>query len=783
MTQTSRDAAPDVATAHLSPTSAHGSPAIMTGDHILSAIEEKRYAIAKREISALLAQAPRKLYYQALNASYLVATAPPQEAADACHAVRKQHPTDTPTLEILFNCYKKLALVDDAQTTLEIAANRSLSEGLLLTWFKKAYSSFDYPSMRTCASALCKKSPLSRTYKFYSAFATYIWSLDRDDARAALDLAILLLAKVQPFQNSDEACLYAKLLTMVGRFSDVVQTIRLISQRPLELTLMYLSSLEETENWVDLQKETQVLLFEEAFNDYDTWKRYIRSLHKLGKSFADAASKVELGSRNSYVANIYLHEVYGLNLGPPTDTYFEVFQTKPCCALDLSNFDIPTSFLSKINIKRETLLAKSDIEPEDAAILLNIEKINLFHGSKVDWKSYSKFEKSEFSDLFLASMIQDMDAGFTTSTTLKYIVQLENLAKKDPENFYIKVWLLNLYSLVNTPGLALETYQELKIKMIQHDVLAYKLNLNPSLKNLDELIKIYRFYLTSEEQVTKFLEVAVKKGLYTKLEDLFTFGKRLADSFLKHLLVANILRMSRFLGHEYYGYFLDVAQDKRTEILSELFVTSDNRDFETDYKFGFKVGKVSLFSQEAEKSTEYIQLLYAKEFLISEQNPQLIPELLKTFERLMASKHLLNAMPPSDQYFFTLYLNLFTACRGQNIDCTPFVEHVIQNADFAVIKERFLAKTTPLSSSANQILTSVSELVKVIKSISDEKRLLDLATRVQKDLVGYIITNPELSFFKDIRLTLEIENLNSTFVGSQMDKIEDAVRDAKFKLK
>ncbi|KAM9886929.1 hypothetical protein OXX69_013529, partial [Metschnikowia pulcherrima] len=164
---------------------------------------------------------------------------------------------------------------------------------------------------------------------------------------------------------------------------------------------------------------------------------------------------------------------------------------------------------------------------------------------------------------------------------LEHIVRLEDFAKRDPENFNIKLWLLNLYSTISGSSLALDTYEDLKIKMIQHDVLAYKLNLEPSVRNQKQLFDIYRFHLTGENEINAYFGLAFQRGLYTKLEDLYQFGKRLNTSLSKHLVTLHITKMFRMLNNEYYGYFQDLISDIKADVLSDEFSVSDNRDFET----------------------------------------------------------------------------------------------------------------------------------------------------------------------------------------------------------
>ena len=86
------------------------------------------------------------------------------------------------------------------------------------------------------------------------------------------------------------------------------------------------------------------------------------------------------------------------------------------------------------------------------------------------------------------------------------------------------------------------------------------------------------------------------------------------------------------------------------------------------------------------------------------------------------------------------------------------------------------SKTSPLSSSANKILVDCLELVKLINLLLNDNLLKSLAKTFQQGLVQYVVTNPEMTHFKEIKSSLEFGQLSKSFVETQIDRLEDGLR-------
>lgn len=756
----------------------------MLDSDIRSAIDGGRLAAANREIASKLKRFPNKSYYQALNAYYLFASGNTSGALEACNSLKEKVPSDPEALDLLSETFSRLLCKPQATEVYENAVKKYPSTELILVWFNKALAQFDTRTLQRAAMLLQKHAKSSRQYTLWAALAGYLWGCETSlDKERLMQLALAqgLVEKVAPAQRNDELYLYAQILAKQGAYDRVVEVLRPLQHRQLELVLLYLEALDKTALWDALYKECHELLFVTKFDDFDTWKYLVKAAHKLDMPRLDVDGLVELTSRNAYMANIEVAKVYGDGVAAAVDKYYLQFHSKPCCSLDLSTVELSEEFHTTAAERRKALLEMNLLTAKEAATLMNLVKLQ---HTPVEWAEVQKFDNPELADLYIASMIELLRGDLSTKSILTHVVRLEHFAEADPENFKIKLWLLNLYSTLSASQLSLKTYKDLKIKMVQHDIVAYKLNLEPTAKNLNELVQIYRFYLTAESEVLRNLEEALKKGLYTKLEDIYTFGQRMRLSLALHLLVVNLLRMLRMLNNDFYRYFHDWLKTEKANIVSDAFFVSDNRDFSTDYKLGMHVKALPLFDAEARKGKEYVRLYLVKELLLNEDNEGECAKLLKLLTKWLSNPAYTKQLSPYEAHQFKLYLALFKVCKGPAAkDRAEQTSFLVKNLDFAKVELKFLAKTSPLASSANSILVDTLEMVKSISTLSKEPQILALAKKLQAGMVAYMQSKPEMDFFREVTAEFAVDGLPKGFVAEQLERLEDGLARSAFKIR
>lgn len=760
----------------------------MADDPILIAIDEGRFSSAKHDLAAKLKRFPDKSYYLALNCYYLAQTGNISSAEAQCQSLKSKTPSDTHALEILSRTFMKLGRPADANEIYENAARKYPSTDLLLAWFSRNIRIFDTKNTQKAAMLLRKHAKSNRSYAVRAAFVNYLWSTQcplEKEATLTLKLAEQILAELSPLTSNQEVFVQTAVFEKLQKHEEIVQLLGPLEQKELELTISYLNALDQTEKWNELYLVSHKLLFEEEFNDYNTWQYLIKSAKHLGKPEQSVLELVKLGSRNSYMASIEIAKVYESNLENAILSYYGAFSTKPCCVYDLSLIELPNSFYEKVDTDFSSLMAKDTLSEKEASALCNMVKLKLRQNAELDinWSDFAKFDNLALSDIYLICMIRSLEKDSSPKTIIGHIINLENLAKKDVENFKIKLWLLNLYTSINASSMAVKIYKDLKIKMIQHDTLSYKLDLEPSLGNLNELVQIYRFYLTSDSEVEDYVQKGFEKEIYSKLQDFFQFGKRLSSSLSRHLVTLRILQISRMLNHSYYNYFYKILADSKAEIVADSFAVSDNRDVSTDYNLGCELPHL-LILQDAEhpRGKEYAKLYYLKELLIVERNDAEAAKLLKSFNKILSNLQFTKQLSPFENHIFKLYLSLFKMTKGTNEkDKALEMSYVVKNLDFKKLKQKFIDNLPGLSHKLNQVLVGALDLSQVCQLLLSQPQLVKAAKQLQADLSAYNASAKQIEVLKKIKGESSFVGLAQDFVDDRFEYIEEGLKNSIFK--
>lgn len=761
------------------------SPHRMPDDFILDAIKEGRFPSAKRDLASKLKRFPNKSYYAALQCYYLYATGDNDQARKDCNALKLKVPSELETLVLLSDVYKKLGNLRDSFEVWENAVKKYPSTDLILKWFHRAVRAFDIANMQKASMILHAHAKSKREYGVWAAFGCYLRSLEESDSDRSnhLLVALNLLEKAAPLRNNQEIFVQVSVRAAKEDFAGVVEIVGPLKYRELELTLIYLDALNKLSEWSKLRDECKKLLFEDGFNDFDTWKYFISASNHLHVPLAELKSLNVLGSRNSYVANMEMDKVYGTSLRESVDVYYEKFSSKPCCPVDLSNYDLADDFYDKILETSSIILQSDTLTAKEATTLLNHEKLLIFRNPdhKVQWSKYEKYLCPDLSDLYVIHVIQDLKTNWTPENIIHHIIHLEYYSKEDPENFRVNLWLMNLYEEINAASMVSKVYKSQKIKMIQHDLYLYKLQIEPDLGNLNDMVQIYRFYLTSDAEVEGTVSSIFERELYSKLEDILRFGKRLSISLSRHLVVLKSMTTARILQNEYYNYFYRLLKERKEELLSDSFTVRDNRDFATEYKLGVELPELSFQDFEKAKGKEYVQLHYLKELLIVEKNDVEIGKLLKLFNKWMSNPAYTTQLNDFQKHMFKIFLSLFKVVKQKNLkDRDLQIGFLVKNIDFKKINNTFLSKLAPLSGQLNHILAGVHEIIMLIKAYLRDQKLVAAANKCQKDMLDFKVVKQQVEYLRSLKEKLTFKGLSASFVDDHFENIEEGLRNSAF---
>lgn len=707
---------------------------------ILDAIEEGRFPTAKRELDRMLQRYPQKSYFYALKGYYLHAIGNTNDAIKECTDLKKKVPSDEAALALLAKTFARLGLEADAREVYENAVKKYPSESLILAWHSKSVAELDLGGMQKSAMFLHKYCKDKREYLFWAALTNLMRANDEPQLSALyVGLAANILKESKPFRNPQEVYVYAAVLDKKGDYEEIVQSARPSSVADLELLLLYLNAIDKTENWQLLYDTCKDLLFEKDFNDYDTMKLLIKAGQHVGKTYDELYALLSSPSRNASLARVQLQLAFQHNTDDAILKFYDSFKSKPSCATDLPV--VPDCLHQKVIQEKTATLAQQTISPQDQSTLYNIERILLrydpsFVGS---WEKYADRAGPQLYDFYLLNMIESLRKDRSSENILAKIPQLERMAKNDPENYKVRLWLLNLYTYIGALSLALSVYKNLNIKMVQHDTLSHNLDLTPSLGTVNEYLQIYRFYMTSDHECEMYMKSAWKGQVYSKYEDFHRFSKRLKHSVSRHLLILNIISSSRAVRNEYYLFMLKVADEQRSAILSDKFEVHDNRDFEASYLFGIPVDAIPefLFGQQHRKN--YIQLQYLKEFLVSEKSMSEKSMLVTKLTEWTTNEVFMSDFSNFERRIWGVYVKVFTlGIKTDPKDAALILSALIQDLAFGNF-EKHLADAPILSREIISIITQLNDLVRITNSIVRDAKVVKAARKLSEKVKNFNI--------------------------------------------
>ncbi|KAF3987172.1 hypothetical protein FT663_04568 [Candidozyma haemuli var. vulneris] len=742
---------------------------------ILAAIQEGRLSSARLELERCLKRFPNKSYYWALNCYLLFAQGKIAQSITQCKELASKTPSDRQALSVLYDSYLKLGLAKEANQLYDNAIKKYPTKELIEAYFDKALENYDMAGVQKASLQLQKNFKSNREYAYRAAFSCYLLSRKGSEKEKALYLGLAagIADKTAPHENNQEVFVQAKILHAQEKFTEVVKLLEPMKHRELELTLLYLDSLNRSENWELLHTVSKDLLFNQEFNDVDTWKHFINASSHLQKPQEEVSSFIKFDTRNSYFANIHFAVTYGLDQFAALEKYYNKFHDKPSGASDLLNFDLSEKLLEKIQADYTNLTEKESLTSSEAWTLVNTSKI-LIQQKKLTLseEKFSKFDNIELFDLQLVKMIESLRSDNSTSNIVKHIIVLEDYTIRDPENYKVKVWLLNLYTYINATSSAVKVYKSLKIKMIQQDTLSYKLDLAPSVGNLNELISIYRFYMTADTEVGPYVEQSFQKNLYTKVEDFFKFGERLTNSLSRHLIILRILKSSRMLGNDYYNYFYRRMRDSKATILSDSFVLNDNRDFKSEYNLGLEIPQLDLLNYEQRKGTEYVKLNYLKEIIIAERDETECDRLIKLYNKWISNPAYTSQLDEFEKHLVKLYIAIFKISKLSDVkDRDSLTKFLLKNLDMNKINTGFIQKAPGVSAERHRIILDTFELIKITQTLVRDKAITKAAGEMQIQMVKIVSERPQLS--SEIKSGV---GLDEEFVSDQFESIKDALK-------
>ncbi|CUM63351.1 uncharacterized protein PRCAT00000924001 [Priceomyces carsonii] len=777
---------------------------------ILELIEQGSFSYAQQLLSRKLKKFPARSYYHALNNHLAYSRGAVREALKANTELLQKVPSDPDTLRLLNEFFTKVGYEKEANLVYENAIKKYPSSQLILEWFKNSINKFDLKLYQRILMLLQKHEKSNRSFAFWAAIGCYTLAnhLESEQGKPQLftSLGIKLLEGLLPSTNDQELFVQVKLMEQAGDekgIKDLIEQFLNSKTINLDLQLIYLDCLENLQSWEALYNHSKELILVKNFNDFDTWKLLIRSSKEIGKQFSEIEPIIHSStvSRNASLSLIELCLAYDQNLFPYVQSYYLKFRGKVCCFNDLKIYSLKFDKDEVLSFITTNLIEDSNNPLSELINQVNIQKFSYFLSDMTDlqgfvsknWNIYNKYHnllinKPEFdsypaNELIMMNIVTSLQEKDTVNSVFRAIIVLQKILSVDPNDPRARLLLLKLLSSFSFPSISLYNYEALKIKMVQHDTLGHYIQLTPSVSSLNYLLKIYRFYLTAEQEIHESIIGGFEKGAFTKIEGFCSFGRRIRFSFSKFQLILDILKISKITkSTQYITYFTKIIKDYEFCLLDESLELYDNRDFKTVWKFGLNK-EYDLYSINKPKSKEFIHLNLIRQLLIIEGDKAKAAKMIKIFNKFLSNNVLLNQLDAFENWIYKIYLNLFKLTKLEPTKETDSISNFL-NKNLKLSKiQSILITDNSLSNTFMSNLSSMIELIGDIKYLTrgtkdSHKNIQALRDHLIKDIKQLDFKSLRLQHLKHIKESLvfqEEESIDKMFIDRCFESFEESL--------
>ncbi|KAH3673541.1 hypothetical protein WICMUC_003648 [Wickerhamomyces mucosus] len=572
-------------------------------EEIYNAIDNGTYKFALQQCSKLLKKSPNVTFYQVLYNYILLESGKSSECLENCLKIMEKPPNDIKSLGLLNKIFSQLGKTEESFQVYENAAKKYPSFEILTHWFHLGCETNNVRVLQKSSMALKSLNSSNRLFHLWAAFTSYLLSISKEataiEKTVIPKLGTKIVEALKPLRSEQEVYILVKLLESIGNFESVVSEILNFTgsnKLDLELQIILLKTLDKLEKYEELYHWSLVILNDYKLDDFNTWKYLIKSSLKLNK---DVENMIKFyGTRNSRLALIELAVQRGESVDQSVYQYLNHIGCKPCAFFDIKSYFkyVDREAFKKWLDNNEILFSNEDrdmiwqVNVIKFKLLINIDlldKDSFFDELIIKFNKYkhllNKKEKTDFhqGDEFIVLVIQALlSKNFSTKNIIISILILEKILEKDKHEFHLRIWLVQLYKLINCHTQASLNFEKLKVKNIQFDILSHFLvsRLSSSYPDYDVLNRVFKIYKANKSETSYFIKIGFNKGSFNKLESMLEFHWRLENSSLKNHELLQYNKISRLLNNK------EPLNEISDFGFSESY--SDNRDFKVFWNTG-----------------------------------------------------------------------------------------------------------------------------------------------------------------------------------------------------
>lgn len=404
--------------------------------------------------------------------------------------------------------------------------NGTETDGTLDAWLQSMLDLGYLYGLYKCLMVTLRIEPSRQsTYNVAFAMGLYHSKLPPNSSERKLlpMLGERMLQKYQPALNFQEEYVVALVKRMVSA-KEVVEYCRgstILSLQEIELEALV--SLADHQLLIDRSSERL-----QQQDSWNWWVALIDSAVKIGKP--ELAGKVideyKL-THNSLLARVELAKQMGEPLEEQVTKFWDVMSSKPAAYEFLDG--LPTGHLKATNFTAQVTLAKlrKNLDPQE---LLDLYRRNL---------SSRPSESTDYfigTDLLLLAANFELDAGpECTERALRAAVILQYAHENDPHNFYVLLYLVQLWRWLGAPLIADSYWQRLSVKNVQHESIAWVLlqRAGTTSSGVNGIRKVMQRALLLSKQAASmgsYIRVALDRSVYTQIPGFLELAGRLRCS-------------------------------------------------------------------------------------------------------------------------------------------------------------------------------------------------------------------------------------------------------------
>ncbi|ODV76857.1 uncharacterized protein CANTADRAFT_34762, partial [Suhomyces tanzawaensis NRRL Y-17324] len=717
---------------------------------LLSLVAQGSYASAQTILARKIKKFPNRSFYHALTNQILHKQGKTSQAIANNLALLAKTPNDPQAVGLLYEFFDEFEeYAPQANQAYENVIKKypgsDASKELLLDWFDRSVPKYDLKLYNKILAHL-RTQTKDRRYAFWTALV-YLQLIPQaptpKEAELYVQVALRLVEPLRPFA-SQERYVYLQLLVHAGQYATITNEVATIKDgMDLDTQLVYLDALEQTQAWDALYELARTLLVDNGFDDFDTWKYLIKAGQQvLASPWDELVALVDAcTTRNAALARVELAlQVDPSRYSDAVMAYYSRFAHKSCCFQDLKHY-LARKECPEL---REAIRANDGEEDpgvtslSDFTRLVNLQKLAFYlepapsrefveSHIATNWQICrlcppdltGEHDINPVNELAMVAILLQLELDSSPGSIVKAIVELSSLLESDPYNHTLKLWLMKLHSNLNTSNSLMPLYQSLKIKMIQHETLGHYLYpTNPSKKHLEDLITIFRFYLTSNEEVRSSIREGFEKGTYSKLGSFISFGKRLDVSVSRYHVICSVLRyLLILLDTGYVSYFSNLLEQK-LDALMNMAEFSDNRDFKIEWKV---LGEPMTSLDHLSVPTNYLTtndlklavLKYVLVFCDAADSPAAVKH-LKHYNKILSSQF--KAAVPFDDLLYKLTLNLLKLFKQHKAgDVQLCLNYLVKNLKFDKLKGSLIPSEGILSWKLSHNIQGLAEIIRIAR--------------------------------------------------------------------